>query len=258
MDTSDDPVIASYDVFLTDSEISRYVLQYIDRAWDLPYDERHERKPAAFRLKPKTGNIEVDIPINTRSNYDQTKGLRYGNAMLRSRVSGGFGMAGGFSSGPSGSGSRVKAEADDAMDLDGGRNGKMAPSQDVLRVQTLGGRVKIPEEGDPVYMLAAFRGRMFYDFIYIFSLPNLVCFLVLMGANLQKIYTSPLSPLSFSYILNFTISMLWTEFPPKEDEGPRRRRLMRTGRLKLRLVRSMSKSKELKKRRQLWMETFVY
>ena len=161
MDESD-PVIASYDVFLTDSEISRYVLQYIDRPWDLPYDERHERKPSAFRLKPNTGIIEVDVPINTRVNYEQGKGLRYGNALQRSRVSGGHGMAGGFSSGPStsgtGVGTQMKMENDDAMDIDGERSSK-TQSQDLLRVQTLGGRVKIPEKGDPVYMLAAFRGR---------------------------------------------------------------------------------------------------
>jgi DNA-directed RNA polymerase len=30
---------------------------------------------------------------------------------------------------------------------------------DIMRVQTLGGRIKGPEDGDPVYMLAAFRGR---------------------------------------------------------------------------------------------------
>ena len=151
-----DPVIESYDVFLTDSQISRYVLQYVDREADKAYDERHGQKPTALRLKPRTGLVEVDVPINTRVNYDQTKGLQYGNALERSRASsGGYGMAGGFSSSGHAmatttrvGGSRVKAEDEE--------EGKRP--QSLMRTQTLAGRVKVPVEGDPVYMLGAFRG----------------------------------------------------------------------------------------------------
>ncbi|KAL4893578.1 DNA-directed RNA polymerase III subunit Rpc5 [Aspergillus ambiguus] len=151
---ADDPVVASYDVFLTDSEISRYVLQYLDRDPSYPYDDRHGQKPTAFRIKPRTGLVEVDVPINTRVNYDVEKGLRYGDAMRKSRSAregGSYGMAGGFSAGGSGGGGKVKAEADVEM-------GGTDESGSLLRVQTLGGRIKSPEEGDPVYMLAAFRG----------------------------------------------------------------------------------------------------
>ncbi|KAB8074797.1 DNA-directed RNA polymerase III subunit Rpc5 [Aspergillus leporis] len=157
MDSSD-PVIASYDVYLTDSEISRYVLQYLDRLPDYPYDDRHGQKPTGFRLKPKTGLIEVDVPINTRKNYDVNKGLKYGDALKKSRSAqdgGAFGMAGGFSGGAPG-GSKVKMEAGGDVEMGGMGNGDSAS---LLRVQTLGGRIKIPEEGDPVYMLAAFRGN---------------------------------------------------------------------------------------------------
>ncbi|KAE8150606.1 DNA-directed RNA polymerase III subunit Rpc5 [Aspergillus avenaceus] len=157
---SPDPVIASYDVYLTDSEISRYVLQYLDRLPDNPFDDRHGQKPTAFRLKPNTGLVEVDVPINTRVNYDVNKGLKYGDAMKKSRSAqngGAFGMAGGFNTGATAAaGNKVKMENGKDVEMGGMGNGDSAS---LLRVQTLGGRIKIPEEGDPVYMLAAFRGN---------------------------------------------------------------------------------------------------
>ncbi|OOF91612.1 hypothetical protein ASPCADRAFT_210965 [Aspergillus carbonarius ITEM 5010] len=155
MDPSDDPVVASYDVYLTDSDISRYVLQYLDRPTGSSYDDRHGQKPTSFRLKPKTGLVEVDVPINTRVNYDVSKGLRYGDALKKSRSAregGAYGMAGGFSSGGAGAGGKVKMEAGVEADTKG-------ETASLLRVQTLGGRIKSPEDGDPVYMLAAFRGQ---------------------------------------------------------------------------------------------------
>ncbi|EHA24803.1 DNA-directed RNA polymerase III subunit rpc5 [Aspergillus awamori] len=154
MDPSDDPVIASYDICLTDSEISRYVLQYLDRPAGSSYDDRHGQKPTSFRLKPKTGLVEVDVPINTRVNYDVSKGLRYGDALKKSRSAregGAFGMAGGFSSGGAGGGAPAKVKMEEAADA-------KSETASLMRVQTLGGRIKSPEDGDPVYMLAAFRG----------------------------------------------------------------------------------------------------
>ncbi|RAH49768.1 uncharacterized protein BO95DRAFT_511178 [Aspergillus brunneoviolaceus CBS 621.78] len=162
----DDPIIASYNIYLTDSEISRYVLQYLDRPTGYSYDDRHGQKPTGFRLKPSTGLVEVDVPINTRVNYDVSKGLRYGDALKRSqraREGGAYGMAGGFSTGGSsgggsGAGGKVKMEGAGAgagpMQVDEGKE-----TAQLLRVQTLGGRIKGFEGGDPVYMLGAFRGE---------------------------------------------------------------------------------------------------
>lgn len=162
---SDDPVIASYDIYLTDSDISRCVLQYLDRPTNQAYSDRHGQKPTSLRLKPQTGLVEVDVPISTRVNYDVGKGLRYGDAMKKSRSAregGAYGMAGGFSTGGGGGGGssgKVKGE-DGTMDVEmGGTDDRDTAS--LMRVQTLGGRVKTPEGGDPVYMLAAFRGRTF-------------------------------------------------------------------------------------------------
>jgi hypothetical protein len=156
----DDPVVASYDVFLTDSEISRYVFQYLDRDVDLPYNESNNQRPLQLRMKPNTGLVEVEVPISTRSNYDVNKGLRYGEAIKKSRSArdgGAFGMSGGFTAGHSAaaSGGRVKSEANgDVEILD---NKRVVDSNALMRTQALSGRIKPAEEGDPTYMLAAFK-----------------------------------------------------------------------------------------------------
>jgi hypothetical protein len=161
--TEDDPVIASYDVFLTDSEISRYVFQYLDRPESKPYNERKGQKPTVMRMKPDTGLVELEVPIFTRCTYDVDKGIRYGDAMKKGRIArsgGAYGMAGGFSTGGiPGGGGRIKAESIDDVEVLDNKKG-MDPSA-LLRTQSLGGRIKPAEEGDPVYMLATFKGSMF-------------------------------------------------------------------------------------------------
>ena len=160
--TEEDPVIASYDVFLTDSEISRYVFQYLDRPQNKPYNERKGQKPTVLRMKPGTGLVEVEVPINTRAGYDVNKGLRYGDAMKKSRSArdgGSFGMAGGFSGGTMAAGGvRVKSEG--GGDIEVVDSKKMADPSALIRTQCLGGRIKPPEEGDPVHMLGTFKGSM--------------------------------------------------------------------------------------------------
>ncbi|KAL4958336.1 Sin-like protein conserved region-domain-containing protein [Aspergillus filifer] len=166
-DKDADPVIASYDIYLTNSDISRYVLQYLDRPTGHAYDDANGQKPTSLRLKPKTGLVEVDVPINTRVNYDIGKGIKYGEALIKSRSAregGAYGMAGGFSVAKEGSGGaqaqaggKVKSENGFKRE-DGGAGMASGDQTPLLKVQTLGGRIKNPEDGDPVYMLAAFRG----------------------------------------------------------------------------------------------------
>lgn len=159
--TEDDPVIASYDVFLTDSDVSRYVFQYIDRPQELPYNASRGQKPTVLRMKPETGLVEVEVPINTRKGYDTSKGLQYGEALKKSRSAreNSFGLAGGFSAGNMAGNpvsSRVKSEAGDVEVFD---NKKMVDPSQLVHTQPLSGRVKPPEEGDPVHMLATIKGR---------------------------------------------------------------------------------------------------
>lgn len=154
----DDPVVASYDVLLTDSDVSRYVFQYVDREHDRPYNDQHNQRPVHLRMKPRTGLVEVEVPISTRENYDVNKGMRYGEAIQKSRSArdgGAYGMAGGFTAGSGATaGGRVKMEGNgDVEILD---NKRAVDSGSLMRVQALGGRIKPAEEGDPVYMLATF------------------------------------------------------------------------------------------------------
>ncbi|KAN0069466.1 DNA-directed RNA polymerase III subunit Rpc5 [Elaphomyces granulatus] len=159
-----DPVVASYDVYLTESDVSRYVLQYVDRPAEYPYDEQEAQKPTALRLKPHTGLVEVDIPISTGICYDTGKGLKYGDALANSRTTkdgGAYGMAGGFASGGPAARGRAKIETEDVemrnVAID--EQDKKGQGGSLLSVQTLGGRIKESENGDPLYMLGAFRGN---------------------------------------------------------------------------------------------------
>ncbi|EGC47636.1 conserved hypothetical protein [Histoplasma capsulatum var. duboisii H88] len=181
--TADDPVIASYDIYITDSQIRRFLLQYPDRQATQPYNAATHQKPTELRLKPRTGLVEVDIPINTHVNYDEKKGRRYGNALRKSRViaeGGTMGMAGGFNPGArakglavgAGAGAGVVGVEDGEVEITTGRRRRqqifagdeedMLDYEDekagvIMTTQTLGGRIKEPVDGDPVYMLGAFR-----------------------------------------------------------------------------------------------------
>lgn len=163
--SEDDPVLASYDIFLTDSDVSRYVFQYLDRPSKLPYNERRGQKPVNLKMKPDLGLVEVDVPIQTHANYNATKGLKYGEAMKKSRAGrdgGAFGMAGGFSSGSLAGPGRVKTEgAGEVEMLD---NRKVVDPNLLVQTQSLGGRIKPAEEGDPVYMLATFKDSTLHGF----------------------------------------------------------------------------------------------
>ncbi|KAI5308997.1 hypothetical protein KEM55_004330 [Ascosphaera atra] len=172
-DDTSDPVIASYDILITDAFINRILLQYPDRQASFPYNESTSQKPTELRLKPATGLVEVDIPLNTRLNYDEQKGLRYGNALRKSNVmnaGGSFGMTGGFITGgaaASSSGSGVNGKGKGAStkeiimgddeEIDGYESNDDRRAGVLLTTQTLGGRLMPPAEGEPVYMLGAFK-----------------------------------------------------------------------------------------------------
>ncbi|KAL9622710.1 MAG: hypothetical protein Q9160_003020 [Pyrenula sp. 1 TL-2023] len=156
----DDPVIDTFDVFLTPpvqsleavSESTEsfiapkcFLLQYPERKINQPYRASTYQEPYSFRLKPKTGLVEIDVPIDTEYNYDSSKGDHYAASIRRSKIlaaGGSLGLAGGFNTGPStfsneGDLSSIPFHGDD----------------DEMHMQRLGGKIKEPAEGDPVYML---------------------------------------------------------------------------------------------------------
>lgn len=180
-----DPVIQEYDVYLTtDLEQQIYLLQYPNRERDHTF--KAHVYPSAMRIKPQAGYMEMDLPIHF-TNFDKARGVRWGEALRQVKEegnTGGLGIAGGFG-GPAGRVAGVKAKkppklethpaADGAdMDMD---DDEEVPAEDkeinkllenfeqsaeegrVLNKQTLGGQILKDVQGQPMYMLGAFKGK---------------------------------------------------------------------------------------------------
>ena len=156
MADDDDPIVASYDVYLTNSPSSKdkstsqlFLLQYpAHRPHSKPYNAARSQTPTSLRLKPKSGFLEIDVPILQQEHYNVTAGEKYGKAMSESRTlnSGGtHGLAGGFTS-TSHSRLRDVPQHDD-----------FPGSIHSLQTQTLGGKVVAPTARDPIYLLGYFR-----------------------------------------------------------------------------------------------------
>ncbi|KAH8602073.1 Sin-like protein conserved region-domain-containing protein [Bisporella sp. PMI_857] len=168
-DNEEDPIVAEYDVFIKPQlEQGRevYVLQFPNRDEKKPYDVENSCAPTQFRVKPKSGMVELDVPINTTENYDREKGVKWGQAVKngvdQSKGSGAYGLAGGFGNGAAsragGRGGRARAET---VELEPGpisdREFESAKARgDVLAVQTLGGQIEEAESWSPRYMLGTF------------------------------------------------------------------------------------------------------
>lgn len=162
----DDPTVASWDVFMTpEIQEKLLLLQYPERSRTQPYNDANHQKPLELRIKPKTGMVEVDVPVNIHANYDKEKGVQWGESMRKSRVlkeGGSYGLAGGL-----GIGATTKKEDDEADDDSIPQEALLANFEDannkghVLNKQTLGGQIIEPKDGDPIYMLGSFVGSKF-------------------------------------------------------------------------------------------------
>jgi RPC5 protein len=132
------------------------LLQYpAHRPAGIPYNARNLQKPTSLRLKPSTGLIELDIPIDTKLNYNSYKGSAYATSLKRSRIAqegGTHGLSGGFNTGSLGRSNRE----DEHIDM------KTIPTHlddPNLSVQTLGGKIVKPSPGDPIYMLGSLQNN---------------------------------------------------------------------------------------------------
>ncbi|KAI1482904.1 hypothetical protein F4774DRAFT_253433 [Daldinia eschscholtzii] len=171
-----DPIVASYDVY-TNPQLPEnrrlLVLQHPNRQGPVraPYKQISE-----VRVKPKSGFIEVDVPVSYgHTDYDRDKGLRWGSALARSTAAkngGSHGLAGGFgvgvptrgtaaAGGGGGAGGRGAAgkRPDDLERELSMLDWSEAVRQDkVLRTQTLGGQFAIEKETNCRWMVGVFKG----------------------------------------------------------------------------------------------------
>lgn len=80
----DDPVVCSYDIHITASQApDLYIFQYPVRSKNKPYTKAENACPLEARLKPKSGLIEVDVPMNVHVNYDEEKGRIWGDVLRK-------------------------------------------------------------------------------------------------------------------------------------------------------------------------------
>ncbi|KAJ5030267.1 DNA-directed RNA polymerase III subunit Rpc5 [Bipolaris maydis] len=169
----DDPVVAEYDVYITPdvAEQQLYVLQYLNRPPDQPFTKATESQPTELRIKKDSGFIEVDVPINIHRNYNRLAGVRWGEAMRKTKGFGqkAFGIASGFERTMPRSGNRpgaagegapvapVTAEDDDNIEEYVTHFEDANEKGHVLNTQTFGGQILHEDGKGPSYMLGTFR-----------------------------------------------------------------------------------------------------
>jgi hypothetical protein len=113
-DGDDDPIVASYNVFIKPGPGPNRKVVILDFHTIVSHDPSQLRPPkiTGFRVKPKEGMYELEVPVDTTESYDKKKGLKWGTALQKSteaRNGGSLGLAGGF--GVGGTGSRAAAAA---------------------------------------------------------------------------------------------------------------------------------------------------
>ncbi|KAI9736437.1 MAG: hypothetical protein M1818_006171 [Claussenomyces sp. TS43310] len=168
-----DPIKASYDVYIQphlQEGTKLYILQFPNRDSAQDYSAHNGSLPTELRIKPKSGLLELDVPVDAWRNYDREKGVRWGEAMRKSNLargssgvgSGSHGLPGGFGIGgaqPARSRGN-RGDEDDEMSAQEQIMRDFAAAvtqQRVLTRQTLGGQGVPKENTSPQYMIGAFR-----------------------------------------------------------------------------------------------------
>ncbi|KAL5118151.1 hypothetical protein ACEQ8H_003986 [Pleosporales sp. CAS-2024a] len=167
----DDPVVAEYHVYITPEveEQQLYVLQYLNRPPDQPFTKATQSHPTELRVKKESGFVEVDIPIDVHQNYNRPAGVRWGEAMRKTKGFGqrAYGIASGFertmprstNRGGAGEGAQAASTAieDDNLDEYVTHFEDANEKGHVLNAQTFGGQILKEDGRGPTYMLGTFR-----------------------------------------------------------------------------------------------------
>lgn len=95
-DADNDPVVCSYDIHITASTApDLYIFQYPVRSKTKPYTKAENTCPLEARFKPKSGLVEVDVPVNVHVNYDEEKGRAWGDVLRKAEKEKGKTLGGG-------------------------------------------------------------------------------------------------------------------------------------------------------------------
>jgi DNA-directed RNA polymerase-3 subunit RPC5 len=154
----DDPIVHTYSVFIKPplpQQRRLLVLQHPNNQSDHP--ETLRPPPITdIRLKPGSGMLEADVPLDYNTAYDRHKGIVWGSAVQKSAANKtSLGLPGGFGVGgaPARTRGRGAAAGDD---VEGGDWNEALRSDRVLRKQTLGGLST--DSKDARYLVAVFQG----------------------------------------------------------------------------------------------------
>ena len=163
------PILKQYRLFINPTKMRIMLVQYPNRELGQEYREANGLKPLELRIKPKCGVVEVDIPLNIHVNFDNAKGIEYGEAMRTSRhlqQGGSYGLAGGLGVGPKLSTKDIRR----APMPEGPSKEKLLENFDdannkghVMNKITLGGRIVPFKDGSPIYMYVTFKGGKQYS-----------------------------------------------------------------------------------------------
>ncbi|KAJ0114623.1 hypothetical protein J7T55_004867 [Diaporthe amygdali] len=157
-DDDDDPIAATYNIFLKPSLPAHRRVMILEHP-NKSDGKKMARAPLEIRMKTNTGMIEVDYPIDYNAFYDRSKGLNWGTHLQKSteaKKGGTHGLAGGFGVGAPPPRARPGRGQDEVFD----------PSTDwaealrkdyVLRTQTLGGQMPDTSQ-ESKYMVGVFSG----------------------------------------------------------------------------------------------------
>lgn len=168
----DDPVVATYNVLLKPALPAHrkiMILEYPNKT----DGKKHARAPLELRMKPVTGMVELDYPLDYNNSYDRIKGLHWGANLhknIEAKKGGSHGLAGGFGVGAPPPRARPKVSEDEIIDTT--MEWSEALRRDfVLRTQTLGGQ-RPSAGGESKYMVGVFSNgtpslpalRLFFSF----------------------------------------------------------------------------------------------
>ncbi|KAK9466455.1 DNA-directed RNA polymerase III subunit Rpc5 [Lipomyces arxii] len=79
-DDEDDPIVEEFPIYLSSQlDSSMHIFQYPVRPNTRPYTRSNGEGVLNIRIKPETGIVNIDVPINTKKFYDTEKGEKWGS-----------------------------------------------------------------------------------------------------------------------------------------------------------------------------------